>query len=180
MSSLLVVALALAAPNTMPTDACVTLVPDALRQELARRFHDVRLPLASDSPSEDSKNASAHADACVLIAKADFNGDGKPDLVLVLPRKEAAGYRLVVALNSPAGFKVMSLESWHAPVTNLNIDVATPGTYSHTEAYAFQPEAGVAERIVSARAGFWFGEREGGADVYFLKDGRWIRVHAVD
>lgn len=180
MHSLLAAALALAAPNPLTADICATLVPETLRQQLEQRFHDVRLPVEADSPLADRKYAAAHGNTCLLVASADFNGDGKPDLVLLLPRKVAAGYRLVVAVDSPGGYAVTSLESSPAPVTNLYVDAAKPGTYSHTEAYEFQPAPGVAERIVSAQAGFRFGALEAASDVYFLKQDRWIRVHAED
>ncbi len=85
-----------------------------------------------------------------------------------------------MALGSPAGFHVASLESWDVPVTNRYVDAAPPGTYSHTEAYEFQSTPGTAERIVSAQPGFWFGGLGAASDVYFLKQGRWIRVHAED
>ncbi|WP_213948089.1 hypothetical protein [Luteibacter sp. dw_328] len=180
MHSLLIAVFALATPHAMPVDACAASVPDALRQALERQFRDVRLPLETDSPLEDRKAVVASGRACLLIASADFNGDGRNDLVLLLPRKASPGYRLVVALDSPSGFRVTSLQSSATPMTNMFLDAAPAGTYSHTEAYELRPSPGAAERIVSAQAGFWFGGLGAAADVYFLKQGRWLHVHAVD
>jgi len=180
MHYMLIAALALATPSPAPGDACVVSVPDTLRQELARRFSDVRLPLETDSPPEERKGTLASGRACLLIASADFNGDGRRDFVLLLPRKASPGYRLVVALDSPAGFTITGLEAWSTPVTNMFVDAAPAGTYAHTESFAFSPSSGSAERIVSKQPGFWFGGLEAAADVYFLKKGRWVRVHAVE
>jgi len=180
MHSLLVAALALAMPSSVTTDACAGRVPDTLEQLLGRDFPDVRLPIEADSPLADREYAATRGNACLTVASADFNGDGRSDLVLLLPRKAAAGYRLVVAIDSPAGYKVTSLESSNTPVTNLYVEAARPGAYSHTDAYEFQSAPGVAERIDSADPGFWFGALEAASDVYFLKQGRWVRVHASD
>jgi hypothetical protein len=180
MHSLLFAAFALATPNVTPADGCLASVPDTLRQVLARQFRDARLPLETDSLLEDRKAVVATGRACLLIASADFNGDGRNDFVLLLPRKASSGFRLVVALDSPTGFRVTSVESSATPFANLSLNAAPAGTYSHTEAYEFRPSPGAAERIVSAHAGFWFGGLEAAADVYFLKQGRWLHVHAVD
>ncbi|WP_250623870.1 hypothetical protein [Pinirhizobacter soli] len=62
----------------------------------------------------------------------------------------------------------------------MYVDLAYAGPYAHTDAYAFSPEHGSVEHIVSPRDGFWFGELEGAADVYFFRKGKWSFVHAVD
>ena len=43
-----------------------------------------------------------------------------------------------------------------------------------------QPKPGAAERITSAHEGFYFGQIEAGADVYFVDHGQWRHVHAID
>jgi hypothetical protein len=180
MYSLFLAVVGFGAPQGTSTDACAAMVPAVLGQELAQRFHDARLPLTTDSPSARRKVPGEGGSTCPLIARADFNGDGRSDFVLILPKKAAPGYRLIVAVDSPGGFKVNGLESSNAPVVNLFVDVAKPGTYSHTDAYAFKPSPGAVENIANDCAGFWFGELEAAADVYFIKKGRWLRVHAVD
>jgi hypothetical protein len=161
-------------------DACVASVPVALRDVLAKRMPDVRLPLTTDSAAEDRKIAAAQGNACLLVTTADFDGNGRADFVLVMPRFGAPGYRLVVALDSPRGFEVTNLASWNERMTNLYVAPAKPGRYSHTEAYAYRPEPGSVEKLVSKRVGFWFGEVEGGADVYVLHEGHLTFVHAID
>jgi hypothetical protein len=180
MYSLFIVLLELGVPHATPVDSCVELVPDALRQVLMRRFPDARLPLTTDSREESRRYAVSKGNACLLIAKADFDGDGRPDLVLLLPAKRAKDFRLVVALNEKSGFTVTDLGSWAEPVTDLFVDAAPSGTYTHTEAYPFQPEPGAAERVTSAHEGFYFGQIEAGADVYFVDHGQWRHVHAID
>lgn len=180
MNSLFWALLALGTTSPAVADPCAVLVPRELERELELRFPDTRLPLATDSDEDDRQFAAKKGDACLLIARADVDGDGRLDLVLLLPSKTAGGYRLVVALNKPAGFKVSELGSWMGSTRNLYVDVASPGTYRHTDAYPFHPAPGVVERIDSTRPGFYFGKLESAADVYFLNRGQWSRVHVLD
>lgn len=180
MYSLFIALLAFGVTHATPVDSCVKLVPDALRQVLVQHFPDARLPLATDSREESRRYAASKGNACLLIAKADFDGDERTDLVLLLPAKTAKYFRLVVALNEKSGFNVTDLGSWTEPVTDLFVDVAPSGTYTHTEAYPFQPEPGATERITSAHEGFYFGKIEAGADVYFVNHGQWLHVHTID
>lgn len=180
MYSLFIALSALGVAHATTADPCVELVPGNLRRALAQRFPDTRLPLATDSREASRRYAESKGNACLLISRADFDGDGRPDLVLLLPAKTAKDFRLVVALNGAAGFKVADLGSWTEPVTDLFVDIAPSGTYTHTEAYPFQPEPGAVERIASAHEGFYFGKIEAGADVYFLNHGQWRHVHTID
>ena len=180
MHSLLIALLALNAPHPAMVDSCTELVPKPLARMLEQRFPDTRLPLVTDSLVEDRGYTASKGNACLLIARADFDGDGRSDFVLLLPAKTGKDYHLVVALNKPSGFKVTEIGSWTEPVTGLFVDTAPPGTYTHTNDYEFQPEPGVAERIVSSHEGFYFGRVEAAADVYFLDHGQWRRVHTID
>lgn len=161
-------------------DQCATLVPQSLARKLEIRFPDSRLPLTTDSDEENRRSAAEKGDSCLSIAIADFDEDGRPDMVLILPAKDGRGYRLVVVLGRPDGFDVRELGSWKGSARMLYVDVAPPGTYRHTEAYPFRPEPGAVETIVSQRQGFYFGQVESAADVYFLEDAQWRRVHALD
>jgi hypothetical protein len=166
---------------THPTpDACASLVPLELERQLEERFPDVRLPLAADSDAEDRQYATNHGKACLLVAQADADGDGRADLALILPRKSGEGYRFVVALNKPSGFDIRELDTRAAPVAHLYVDVAAAGAYRHTEAYPFRPSPGVVEQISSEHPGFYLGTVESAADVYFLRHGKWLLVHVMD
>ncbi len=180
MHSLFISLFALGAAHVPPVDSCIGLVPDAVKRVLAQRFPDARLPLATDSREESRRYAEIKGNACLLIARGDFDGDGRPDLVLLLPAKRAEDFRLLVTLNETSGFKVTDLGSWTGPVADLFVDVAPAGTYTHTEAYAFQPEPGAVESITSAHEGFYFGKIEAAADVFFIDRGQWRHVHAID
>lgn len=95
MYSLFFTMLALGVPHAAPVDSCAALVPDALRPVLAQRFPDARLPLVTDSREESRSYALSKGNACLLIAKADFDGDGRTDLVLLLPAKPTTDFRYV-------------------------------------------------------------------------------------
>jgi len=136
--------------------------------------------LATDSDEENRRFAAERGNSCLAIARADFDGNGRSDIALILPTKDGAGYRLVVVLGGSGGFDVRDLGAWKGSVRTLYVDVAPAGTYRHTEAYPFRPESGVAEMIVSPHQGFYFGKAESAADVYFLEGARWRRVHVAD
>lgn len=179
MHSLWLAWLAFGAANPSP-DACTSLVPVGLERKLEERYPDVRLPLVADSDDEDRAYASKQGKACLLIAQADVDGDGRIDLALVLPKKAGVGYRFVVVLNKLSGFELRELATWTGPVTHSYVDVAPAGIYQHTEAYPFRPSPGVVEQIDSKKPGFYFGTMESAADVYFLQRGQWVLVHVMD
>jgi len=161
-------------------DPCAALVPQDLARKLEIRFPDSRLPRATDSDEENRQFAAEKGNACLSIARGDLDGDGRPDMALILPAKNGGEYRLVVVLGGSGGFDVQELGSWKGSVRTLYVDVAPPGTYHHTEAYPFRPAPGVAETIVSQRQGFYFGQVESAADAYFLDHTQWRRVHVLD
>jgi hypothetical protein len=169
-----------AAVGVAPADPCVALVPKDLARKLEIRFPGSRLPLATDSDEENRQFTAGKGNTCLSIARGDFDGKGRADLVLILPAKSGNTYQLVVALGRPDGFDVQELGSWKGSMRRLYVDVATPGTYRHTEAYPFRPAPGFAEKIVSQRQGFYFGQVEAAADVYFLDHTQWLRVHVLD
>lgn len=161
-------------------DPCTTLLPPGLARELEIRFPESRPPLAADSDKENRQFAAGKGNVCLSMAKADFNGDGRPDLALILPAKDGEEYRLVVVLGGSEGFDVRVLGSWTGSVRELYVDVAQPGIYTQTEACPFRPERGVVETISSRHQGFYFGQVESAADVYFLDGSQWRRVHVMD
>lgn len=180
MISLLWALMAAGAEGPTAADPCVALVPRDVARELEIRFPDSRLPLATDSDEENRQFAAEKGNFCLSIARADVDGDGRPDMALLLPSKDGSEYRLVVVFGRPDRFDVSELGSWKGSIRTLYVDAAAPGTYRHTEAYPFRPELGVAETIVSPRQGFYFGEVESAADVYFFDHALWRRVHVLD
>lgn len=163
-----------------PPGSCTSLVPVELQRKLEERYPDVRLPLVIDSDEGNRRYAAKQGKACLLVAQADVDGDGRSDLALALPKKTGSGYRFLVALNKPSGLEISELDARAVPVTRLFVDVAAAGIYEHTEAYPFRPSPGVVERIDSHKPGFYFGTVESAADVYFFQRGEWLLVHVMD
>lgn len=179
MISLISILLA-AGVDAAVSDPCRALVPQDVSRKLAIRFPDSRLPLATDSDEENRGFAAEKGNACLSITRADFDGNGRPDMALLLPSKDGGEYRLVVVLGKPAGFDVREVALLKGSIRMLYVDVAAPGTYRQTEAYPFQPVQGVVETFVSQRPGFYFGQVESAADAYFLDHAQWLRVHVLD
>ncbi|WP_155950903.1 hypothetical protein [Rhodanobacter sp. OR87] len=161
-------------------DPCVEMVPPALRQSLQQHFPSERLPLSTDVSPVDRRQAMRHGNACLLVASADVDGDGRADAMLVLPSGKRHGYRLVAAINAPAGWQLTSLREWKGAYDHVYADVAPPGNYRQTEAYDFIPEPGAVEQISAKLPGFYVGQVESAADAYFLEQGRWVHVHPID
>jgi hypothetical protein len=86
---------AVAAP---PNDACT--LPQDLQRDIATKYPGEKLVSLSDLDEDDRGFFQKdHSDACPGLVKADFYGDGKPTLALVLITKSGAKKKaeLVVA-----------------------------------------------------------------------------------
>jgi hypothetical protein len=171
---------ALGASLAAIADPCVDRIPKTLQVLLQRQFPGERLPLASDSDAEDLRYAAQRGNRCLLATVADLDGDGRPDVALVLPARDGSGYRLVAALQAGERYRVQSLGTADGPVRSLYVEMAPPGTYRQTEAFPFAPAPGLAEQVDTRHQGFYFGRVESAADVYVLKQGQWLHVHVSD
>ena len=181
MKRLSLLALLIASRPLVAADPCEAMLPNELRQAVERRFRNDRVSTSADTPEEDRRAFSEHGgNTCLLVASADFDGDGRVDRVLVLPSKKGRRFRLVVALHRSAGWSLASLREWDGSHDNPYVEIAPPGIYRHTEAYDFVPEPSALEQLSTKRPGFYFGKIESAAMAYFLHSGRWVHIYVSD
>lgn len=166
--------------STAIADPCVDKLPPDLRQLLLVRFPHERLPSSSDTPADAYPAGQTHPDKCLLVARADVDGDGRDDMMLVLPSKSQRSYRLVAAVHRAEGWRIDALGSWRLLYHYMYVDVASPGLYKHTNDYPYTPGEGGVERFDAKHPGFEFGKIEAQADDYFFDGHRWLYVHAID
>ena len=97
---------------------------------------EYRLPEAADLTGD----WAAHQDS--WRAEADFNGDGREDLAILLPRRQGVGLKLVVLLSwaTETPTAVVVLKADVAPDT-MGLAVAPPGRYTTAvgKGYDFGP-----------------------------------------
>jgi hypothetical protein len=85
-----------------PHDACN--LPQELRSEIASKYPGAKLVSLSDLREADRGFFQKdHGDACPGLVKADFYGDGKPTLALVLIAKSGAKEKAELVLAHQVG-----------------------------------------------------------------------------
>ncbi len=147
---------------------------------LQSRFPHERLPSSSDSPADAYPAGKRATDTCLLVANADVDGDGRDDVMLVLPSKSQDSYRLVAAVRRARGWRIDTLGSWRLSYQYVYVGTVPPGLYKHTDDYLYTPGEGDIERFDAKHAGFEFGDIEAQADDYFFDGHRWLYVHTID
>lgn len=126
--------LSTAAAQSTP-DACRSQVPNALREALRQRFPKHNLPQVSDSLTEDVQfDRSNGGNGCILVTRADFDGDGREDFAIGLTPQTGRVPMVVVALSRDRSWAISSSRGWVDDIIRLYVSSAPPGLLKRTEA----------------------------------------------
>lgn len=97
----------LAAP---PSHACD--LAQSLQREIAKKYPGARVVTQSDLARDDLEfYRHDHGNACPGLAKADFFGDGKPALAVVLITRTKKDSQLIIAREAGTGWTIQPLDT---------------------------------------------------------------------
>ena len=166
--------------STAGSDACASLVPPALRAVLTTAYPDHRLVLGTDHDhyhvQQSRKNGGS---ACLGVARADFDGDGKRDLAVLLASAKKMETLLIAALRDGSGWKLELVETEDVAVRSKYVGTVKPGTHEARH-YGEPPLPNQLEKITSRTFGIDTGMLESTARFFFRIDGRWVFVWMAD
>jgi len=134
---ILLTALKLALQNgaQSSTDACRAQIPPTLSRVLLHKFPSYRLPLVSDSLAEDIQfNRTQGGNGCILVSRADFNGDGHDDIAVALAPKAGRDPLVAVAFAQGDGWQLSTIQGWTDDISRQYVDSAPPGVHMRFEA----------------------------------------------
>jgi hypothetical protein len=178
--SALVISLALPISATA-ADACESLVPASLKAAVLKEFDGYRLPQEKDNLPEDVTYAKEHAEsACLGVATADFDGDGKPDYLIALTATQGPGALIIVALSRGSGWKLHKLDAWKDSRSRLYVEADPPGTYDDVGDRDGPLEEGQLEHLQCPNSVAVFGLTESSGVAFCLLGSTWKHVWISD
>lgn len=163
-------------------DPCGARVPPQLAVQLNSAFPSYRLPRIEDSdPEVVNENRNRGGDGCISVTAADFDGDGRTDIALLIHPRRRGATILVAARQSAPGWHLSKLRTL-LDVNRRDLYVATlePGTFVRTESADGPFEKGEVPRITTRRKGIAVGLVESSEMGYFFDDGAWKHVWIAD
>jgi hypothetical protein len=162
-------------------DACKALIPAALQAQLLKRFTEYRLPRETDNGAEDIQYARDHSQsACLGIATADFDGDGRLDYLIGLTAKNGDGALVLVALARGAGWKIHKLDVWKEGRSRLYVSTEPAGTYDNVGDSDGPLEKGEVKKLVCPHEVAVFGTTEASGVAYCLVNSQWKHTWVSD
>lgn len=151
-----------------------------LKNYLSVHFEGYRVPLVKDKKtSEDWKNFTKKGGLPPVYIVADFNGDKKDDIALLLMDKMKSG--LLVSFHSRGnnGYEHFTLDRLSWPdLSRMYISKRQPGKVVTTAGKGYGEEG--PKEVTLGHPGIDYGVFESAASVFYWKDGRYRRVWIAD
>ena len=168
---------------TSLADPCHAQIPAGLRPLLLTQYREHRLPSAADTSPDVLARAFKKPNPnpkCILVARDDFNGDGREDVATLMPLRVGSREAvLVVAIRVGSSWRFTTLLDQPFPMEAAYVDRAPPGR-TYRQSRAFDGEAIQLPAVKSLRprhVGIAFGVQEAWEICFFLERGEWLRVY---
>ena len=162
-------------------DACQSQVPLSLSRVLKQRFPQYHVPSVSDSLAEDVQfNRTRGGNGCLLVNRADFDGDGREDVTVGLKPNAGRAPLVVVALVRDRGWSISTIRSWVDDIDRLYISSAPPGLHKRTESLDGPLQPNERQSLRCDRAAVIVGATESTGIAYCYVNARWLHVWISD
>lgn len=157
-------------------------MPNDLAALLADRFPQFRLPLISDSLPEDIDYQRAHGgNGCLLVAKADLDGDRVDDFAVGLAPVAGEGAALVVfALRRGDEWFVSPVHDGVPHINRLYLGSVPPKRWKRTEILDGPVHGNERKSLRCAHNGVVLGATESTGIVYCYVNRQWLYVWVSD
>ena len=172
-------------------DACSQLLPVTVRRLVESTYPGAHIASLNDYSAEDIRLFRGEKQDCPGIARADVNGDGRPDFGVIVTSKQKHVLVLAAVSQAVEKWRLDLLIDWgregRGSVAHSTIYVSrtAPGTYR--DMFTVDPapseyvqEPGRVRTFHAKRDGFVFGGIEASGVAYFLKGRRWVHLWVSD
>jgi hypothetical protein len=162
-------------------DACRNQIPVTLRQALQQKFPRHDLPQVSDTLAEDVRfDRSRGGDGCILVERADFDGDGREDLAIGLAAQARRAPLVVVALARGRSWALSTIRSWVDDISRLYVSSSPAGLLKRTEALDGPVERDERTSLQCDHTAVVVGATESTGIAYCFVQNRWLYVWISD
>jgi len=189
MSTMTMAAVALASLLTQAStpDACRDRVPATLHAAIARSHPGSRLVRESDYDAEDiaSERQYHNGSACLGVASADVNGDGRKDFAFLIAANERDTLFVAALATAEGRWKLSTLTKLTGTPRGYFVNRLDAGKYvdlfvGDDAPDEWRPEPGRVRRYTSRTAGFITGGIESSGIAFFFNGTRWVHVWLSD
>jgi hypothetical protein len=163
-------------------DACDEQIPASLK-DLVRQMGSVRTPEVRDNSGPDVEaDLREGGNGCLGVAVADFDGDGKDDVLMRLPSLVDQGAAIFVALARLNGtWRPEPLIAHETGSAQLYVKAGRPGVYRRAGSLDGPLEEGEVGSFDCPHAVVVFGTIESSAVAYcYVEPRRWQHVWLSD
>ncbi len=177
---LLAVPLLLVPSGPAKSDPCLAMIPASLRAAIAKEYRGYRLPRRSDNLAEDVRYHTQHGgNGCLGATAGDFDGDGEPDVALLLTSTKYVRFIVAFARGS-----TWILESPWKPTdaqwrNRLYVATEPPGKYDDL-GLADEPEEGQVDSFTCKTEVPSTGTTESTEIVFWKGPQGWVHVWISD